>query len=326
MDQWQSVISKDPVERASLSTFRTAGGMLSGIFTGVIAPLFLFVNNKADAGKLFVAALTFGVLAMLCYVLCYYMTTERVVIENNRQKEQKSNLFTTLKSLVTNRAFLAIVANSLVFTFAAMISGALNIYLFKDYFHDAKAVSLAGLSYILMIVFIALFNASLTKKFGKKEIASTGIVITAAIYLLLFLLPIHNVYVFIVATYIATFAAGFLLLNNWAFITDVVDYHEYLTGKREDGTIYSLFSFVRKIAQAAVGGIGGVALALAGYVEGASTQTEQVALNIKSISTLLPAIAYILTFLILAYWYPLSKKKLAEVSRGLEIKRNEYKS
>lgn len=320
-----SVISEDSAERASLSTFRTVGGMLAGIFTGVLAPLLLFKDNQADAGRFFICALTFGILAMICYTLCYYMSIERVSIDNNKSKE-KVNFATSLKNMAKNRAFLAMGANSIVATFATMMVSGLNIYLYKDYFNNAKAVSLASLSYIVMILLIGPFNSKLIKKFGKKELASSGVLVTAIIYFLLFLIPNKNVYVFTIATYVATCAAGFTMLNGWAFITDVVDYHEYMTGVREDGTVYSLFSFVRKIAQALVGGLTGVALSLAGYMEGAASQSEQVANNIKNIATLIPAISYMLVFLIIGYWYPLSKKRLEEVSKGLELKRNENKA
>ena len=43
---------------------------------------------------------------------------------------------------------------------------------------------------------------------------------------------------------------AFFNIVVWAFVTDVIDYHEYLTGLREDGTVYSIYSFARKIGQA----------------------------------------------------------------------------
>ena len=52
---------------------------------------------------------------------------------------------------------------------------------------------------------------------------------------------------------------------TWAFITDVIDYHEYQTSVREDATVYSIISMSRKVGQAVAGGIGGVAIAAVGY-------------------------------------------------------------
>ena len=59
------------------------------------------------------------------------------------------------------------------------------------------------------------------------------------------------------------------ILVVWAFVTDVIDYHEYLTGLREDGTVYAIYSMARKIGQAVAGGVGGIAIAAVGYQAGA---------------------------------------------------------
>ena len=45
------------------------------------------------------------------------------------------------------------------------------------------------------------------------------------------------------------FGFGFFNIVVWAFVTDVIDYHEYLTGLREDGTVYSIYSFARKMVK-----------------------------------------------------------------------------
>ena len=56
------------------------------------------------------------------------------------------------------------------------------------------------------------------------------------------------------------FGYGFFNFVVWAFVTDVIDYHEFLTGLREDGTVYSIYSLARKVGQALAGGIGGFAI------------------------------------------------------------------
>ena len=74
-----SVITADPVERTTLSTWRTMGAMLAGLVINVVGPLIVFVNNKIDANRMFMAAIIFGVLAIACYMACYKLSTERIV-------------------------------------------------------------------------------------------------------------------------------------------------------------------------------------------------------------------------------------------------------
>lgn len=64
---------------------------------------------------------------------------------------------------------------------------------------------------------------------------------------------------------------------------------------------------------------GGVALQMAGYVK-APHQTAQVASNIRSLATLIPAVAYFIVFLCIAFWYPMTKEKLAKLAKDLEEK------
>ena len=70
---------------------------------------------------------------------------------------------------------------------------------------------------------------------------------------------------FVYVSAIGLFGMAFFNLVIWAFVTDVIDYHEYLTNLREDATVYSIYSMARKVGQALAGGLGGVATAAVGY-------------------------------------------------------------
>ena len=90
---------------------------------------------------------------------------------------------------------------------------------------------------------------------------------------------------------------GFFNIVVWAFVTDVIDYHEYLTGLREDGTVYSIYSFARKVGQALAGGLGGIAIAAVGYDATREVQTQAALDGIHTLATLVPAISCLCHFL-----------------------------
>ena len=79
----------------------------------------------------------------------------------------------------------------------------------------------------------------------------------------------------------------------YGHIGDVIDYQEYLSGKREEGIVYATYSLSRKLVQAIVGSIGGFALAAIGYQSGAATQAPEVAESIRTIITVVPLIGFI---------------------------------
>lgn len=314
-----SVITGDSVERASLSTFRSVGAALAGVMISTIVPMVVFVNNKADSNRFFVVAVIMAILAMICYTLCYKLSTERITQTKSSSDEVKGNIVDSLKGLGKNRPFLALVTASLVLIFAMLLSGSLNAYLYKDYFQNTAALSLSGFVTILNIVIVAPVIAPLIKKFGKKESASVALLFSSVAYFLLFLMPITNAYAFVVLSFIGNLGYIYFSFMLWAFVTDVIDYQEIITGKREDGTVYSIYSFSRKVGQAIAGVIGGVALQVAGYVK-APHQTAEVALNIKRLATLIPSVAFFIVFLCIAFWYPMTKRKLAQLSKDLEEK------
>ena len=314
-----SVISGDPVDRTSLSSWRTLGSMLAGLVINVVGPMILFVDNKADANRFLLGAIIFGVLAIACYMACYALSIERIVMDST--EKPKTSLAKTMKGLAKNKPLMAFLVAALTFMIVFMLIGAVNVYLFKDFFGNAKALSMVGLLQSCAVFVIMPFINPLVKKFGKKEVASGGILIAAVVYAVLYFLPNLNATQFISILTVAMLGYGTFNLVIWAFVTDVIDYHEYLTGLREDGTVYSIYSMARKLGQAIAGGAGGAAIAAVGYNSNLPSQTAETLHGIHSLATLFPAIALGVVFLIMVFLYPLNKKRTEQLAIDLMEKR-----
>lgn len=89
-----SVITSDPVERASLSTFRSMGAAFAGMIISTVVPMVVFINNKAESNRFFIVAIIMGGLAMTCYTLCYKLSTESVTVAESLEK--KGSLLSSL--------------------------------------------------------------------------------------------------------------------------------------------------------------------------------------------------------------------------------------
>ena len=87
----------------------------------------------------------------------------------------------------------------------------------------------------------------------------------AVAYLLCFLLRPSNPFVYVAFAAVATVSMGYFNTVVWAMITDVIDDTEVRTGVREDGTVYSVYSFARKLGQAISSGLIGALLTMIGY-------------------------------------------------------------
>lgn len=310
-----SVITNDPVERASLSTFRTLGATLAGLIINVVGPMILFVNNQADPNRFLLAAVIFGILSLSCYIACYKMSVERVSAPE--VQKEKGNLGKTLKGLLKNKPLMWILIASLIFMVCFMLVNTVNVYLFKNYFESASALSLMGLVQTSIIILAMPLVKPLVAKLGKKELASAGLLLASVMYGMLYFLPNLPVNTFIALMTIATFGYAFFNMVIWAFVTDVIDYHEFLTGLREDGTIYSIYSFARKLGQAIAGGLGGFAIASVGYNSKLGVQTEGTLKGIYALATLSPAIILFVVFLVVMFLYPLNKARTNQLAKDL---------
>lgn len=341
-----SVISDRAGDRAALSTYRSIGASLASLVIGTVVPLIIYDtdalgNQVVNAGRFTATAVVFGICAVICYVLCYTLCRERVTIikeadgsvqpgtrdGNSDGKEPAATgkrpqiLRPLITSIRGNRPLAALVGASLLLLLASMLGQTMNNYLFLDYFRNARALVWVNLLTVGAMLALAPFLSKISVRVGKKEIAATGMLIAAVFYLLLALLRVNSIPLFMALLFLGTLGMGMFNIIIWAFITDIIDNQEVLTGRREDGTVYAVYSFARKLGQALAGGLGGFALTAIGYVSDAAAQSRQVAGRIYTVATLVPGICYLLVFLVLQFWYPLSREKVEENTRILREKR-----
>jgi glycoside/pentoside/hexuronide:cation symporter, GPH family len=314
-----SVITDDPVERTSLSGWRTMGAQAAGLIIGVIGPMIVFVDNKLDPNRMLMAAIVFGVLAISCYMACYKLTTERITAPERPKQEGKKN--GTIKGLVKNKPLIWILVASLTFMVCTMLIQTINTYLFKDYFGNTGALSMINFVTSGTVFVLMPFLSPLVKKFGKKELAAFGMLLAGVVYLALFFLKDISAIQFVSIITIGMFGNAIFNLVIWAFVTDVIDYHEFLTGLREDATVYSIYSMARKIGQAVAGGLGGALIGMVGYNAAIGQQTQETLNGIHTLGTLLPAVIFLLIFLIIVFFYPLNKQRTLQLATDLANKR-----
>ncbi|MGM0901858.1 MAG: MFS transporter [Bacillota bacterium] len=318
-----SVITGDPVERTTLSTWRTMGAMLASLVITVVGPLLIFVDNKVDPSRMLMTVIVFSLLALACYMASVKLSVERIQLPV-KQEGEKGNLKVTLKGIVKNKPLITILIASLLFMMNTFIVQAVNVYLFKDYFSNTGALSMIGFIQTAAAFVAIPLSKKLVMRFGKKEVASYGMILASAFYFALFFLPNVSVNLFLVLSAVAMFGFAFFNLVVWAFVTDVIDYHEYLTGLREDATVYAIYSFARKVGQALAGGLGGFAIAAVGYSSAYETQPQEVLDGIYALATVVPGSVYLIIFLILTFIYPLNKQRVNQLASDLAAKRNSH--
>ena len=317
-----SAISAEPKDRSALSNWRTIGATLASTVIGVILPLVVYYtdadgNSVLSGTRMSIAALICSIGAVICYMLCYYMTTERVPVQKKNERFSLSGL---LSELFHNRALIGIVVSALLFLLAQLSISNMGAYIYPNYFGDVKGLSMATMLGTIITLVLSAFTVRLSERFGKKEISAAGALIGAAALIAAYFVHTKNVYVWLVFYGISYVGMAAFNLVCWAMITDVIDDAEVKTGTRSDGTIYAIYSFARKLGQAGSSGLTGALLSIIGYSTATAFDTKVVD-GIYNMTCLVPAIAYVLMALSLYFLYPLSKSKVQENAAVLRAKR-----
>lgn len=319
-----SAISADAKDRASLSTWRSIGSTLAGLVIGVGTPLFAYEtvngNTILSGNRMTIIAGVFSVMAVICYMLCFKLATERVEVPQNNTKFNFGDL---MKSLVTNRSLIGIIAAAILLLLVMLTMQGMNAYLFPNFYGNVAAQSVAALAgSLVMLVVCAPLATKLSAKYGKKELAIGSCLFGAVVYLICWVLKPENPYTYVVFYVVANIGAGFFNMVIWAMITDVIDDAEVKNGVREDGTIYSVYSFARKIGQALSSGMIGALLSVIGY-SAATAFNPEVVNGIFNMTCIIPAIGFVGIALVLMFLYPLSKNRVEANILELKKRRGE---
>ena len=108
---------------------------------------------------------------------------------------------------------------------------------------------------------------------------------------------------------------AFPLVITWSMAPDTVDYSEWKTGIRAEGTMFGSFSFVQKLASAIAGSLSAAILAATGYVPD-GVQSPQALKGISSMMTTIPAVCCVLCMICICF-YRLDSKKMEEILADL---------
>ena len=315
-----SAVSSDPTDRASLSTWRTIGATLAGLVIGAGTPLVAYVtvdgNPVLSGSRMTIIAGVFSVCAIICYLLCFKLVRERVPVPAN---DQKLDLIALGKSLITNRALLGIIVAAILLLLAMLGMQGMTGYVFPNFYKNTSAQSAVSLlASLAALAICAPLASKFAAKFGKKEMSIVSCLFGAISFLICLIVHPENVWVYVLFYVIAFIGIGFFNTVIWAMITDVIDDAEVINGIREDGTIYAVYSFARKLGQAFSSGMVGGLLSMVGYTPKTAFDPA-VTEGIFKISCIVPIIGLAAVALALLFIYPLNKKRVeanvAELAR-----------
>ncbi|WP_057915280.1 MFS transporter [Peribacillus muralis] len=305
-------MTKDPVERAELASFRQAGSNLGLLITTVGFMPVVFMFNSESTGYV-VAVSVFACLGVLLQIYGYANVKERYVYE--KPKETKVRLIDSYKGLLKNTPLLVLCLVNL-FTFSAFnVKLAVQVYFCQYVLKNVSIVPYMGFFSIGCVFIGVALVPFMVKKIGKKFTYILGCAIWAVGDISAYIFA-DNAVIFITLACFAFFGSSFVNSLNWALVSDAVEYGEWKTGNRSEGVVYSFFTFCRKLSQAIAGFVPGLVLGLVGYVPNA-VQSADVLQSIRGLMFIYPSTLALATIVVIAIFYKLSDDKYNTIIKDL---------
>ena len=312
------VITSDDKERSSLSVFRSIGSTFGAMPAMVLISL-CYVKladgrSVMSYQKIIIGVSAIAVLCVLGFLLSYNWTRERV--KTQPSPKAKGETFRVIKILLRSRPFMAVSIASMLFLSAQMFSQSYYSYLFNYYFNAPGLTMLPTACQYLPVAVIMFFAGKMGNRFGRRDVCAYGMLLAGAFNLLLYLMGTKSVWLYLLVCLMSGIGSAFLFLLVWSLATDAIDYNEVTYSLHDEATSYSVYSFMRKLGQTVSAVLVNMALLRIGYTDNvlnATNITEGTLKRMYADSVLIPAVLYLLVFVLLRFVYPLGKQQIAQL-------------
>lgn len=321
------VMATNDAERASLSSARGFGSTVGGAVGMMAIPILLEVLGETKVGYA-IAGIAAAVLGCLLVFFHYLFTVERNVEAQNavktaEQKEaEKIKLTDILNVFKVNRPYLALCVHSICICFVQGIAQGASTYMYADVLGSIALASI-GTAISMPVMFGGMIVVPiLAKKIDLVKIIRTMILIGCIMLGTLFIYAMA-VEKMIPILYIlwSGIGTGLITLSvqlQWGLVGESIDYNEYLTGKRSEGTIYGTFSLTRRVGQTLSGSLAVLMLSWFNYIAHDEntivTQPDSAIFGIKAMCILIPAIIAMGSWAAFRFIWNINDEKRAAVA------------
>ena len=327
-----SVITDNPQEKVSLSTFRSIGAALPAIVIMIVLPGIVYNTTTNSAGEevqilkgetLLPVAIVLSVVALVVLWGTTKLVKERVKHESSENAVGFKAIISSAKSFFTNRAMVGATIATVASVAFFNSTMALNNMVFQYFFRDTGKIGIAMIgSYAPMIIFMALIGR-LTKKFGKKNVIVTTMLIGAIAGIVSIFAPVtpdsKGMIIYIVCLMGLNLGNAGFQISVWAIVADCIEMSYRKTGKSEEGSLYALYSFFRKLAQGVGQAVVALGLSAIGFVEGDNAvQPADFGENVKTLYFIVLAVGSLIAFLSMKFIYNIGKKEEIEFAQSIE--------
>ena len=269
-------MAKNDTERATLSSARGFGATFAQLLGGALIPQLLSRFGDNVEGYRITAIIIAAIGGVIIF-LHYALTEERNKVDPSvaaamtaEEKEAEKFKLTDILNIITkNRAFLALVLHSICICAVQALAQGATTYMYADVLGDIGIQSYGATLSSGLIICILIAAPVLTKKWDLVKIIRTcllaGFISLSGLLAYILMVQELSPMLFVIWNSLGNGLITMSVQMQWGLVAETIDYNEYLTGKRNEGTIYGFFSLSRRVGSTIAGSVSVLLIAAIGY-------------------------------------------------------------
>ena len=287
-----SAMSTNDAERASLSSARGVGSMIGNMIPGMVGPVIIGMFGDTKSTGYMIAGTACAVIGFVICMLHYALTEERTVVNEDVKADdiKVSDIFTVVKK---NRPFVALCIHGVCICTMQYLVQNISMYMYSAVYHDVTYQSIASALSSPFMIGSMIAVPFMCKKLGLEKLIRYSLLIGGGICAILFGMHLVMDVPPLVHGVILGIGSGMAMVSiqmQWGLVGEAIDYNEYITGKRTEGSIYGTFNLSRRIGQTVGLGFSFFALDWIGYNPELATQAAGTIFGFKALCVLTPAV------------------------------------
>ena len=287
-----SAMSTNDSERASLSSARGVGSMIGNMIPGLMGPVIIGMFGDKNSTGYMIAGVACAAVGFVICLLHYALTEERTTV-NEEVKADDIKLTDILTVVKKNRPFIALCIHGVCICTMQYLVQNISMYMYSAVYHDVTYQSIASALSSPFMIGSMIAVPFMCKKLGLEKLIRYSLLIGGAVCAVLFGLHLVMEVPPMVHGVILGIGSGMAMVSiqmQWGLVGEAIDYNEYATGKRTEGSIYGTFNLSRRIGQTVGLGFSFFALDWIGYNPELVTQSAGTIFGFKALCVLTPAV------------------------------------
>ena len=287
-----SAMSTNDSERASLSSARGVGSMIGNMIPGLAGPIIVGMFGDRSSTGYTIAGVSCAIIGFVVCFMHYAFTEERTTVgaETKADDIKFSDILIVIKK---NRPFVALCIHGVCICLMQYAAQTLGMYMYSAVYHDVTYQSISSALSSPFMIGSMIAVPFMCKKLGLEKLIRYSLLIGGAICGGLFVMHMTMDVPPLLHGVILGIGSGMAMVSiqmQWGLVGEAIDYNEFVTGKRTEGSIYGTFNLSRRIGQTIGQGFALYGLAWIGYDGTAAVQGAGTIMGLKVLCVLVPAV------------------------------------